>query len=205
MIKIYGSPLSSAGRCYWCLEEIGLKYERMPLDMRKREHKSAEYLKINPNGKVPTLIDGDLTIWESMAINFYLGDNYKQQLIGASVKNRALIRQWSFWALADLQPGFVNWLIQEKFVPEDKRDLSLIEKSKIQVVAPLEALNASIANKSFLVANDFTLADLNVASVINIAYSLNYDLSKYTNIVSWYKGISDRPAFGRYMKLCAEG
>ena len=72
MISIYGSPRSSAGRCVWAAEEAGVAYEVKAVDMRNQEHKSAEFLKLNPNGKVPAMKDGDISLFESMAINFYI-------------------------------------------------------------------------------------------------------------------------------------
>ena len=64
MISIYGSPKSSSGRCFWALEEVGQAYEAKSINFKENEHKSEEFLKINPNGKVPALIDGDYTVWE---------------------------------------------------------------------------------------------------------------------------------------------
>lgn len=65
MIKLYGSPKSSAGRCVWTLEEIGVPYELIGVNMQAKEHKSPEFLAINPNGKIPAMVDGDLTLFES--------------------------------------------------------------------------------------------------------------------------------------------
>lgn len=85
MIKIYGSPWSSARRVYWAMEECGATYERQPLDMRAKEHRSAAYLEINPCGKVPCIVEGDFVLWESMAINWYrqknTSPNYLEKLL----------------------------------------------------------------------------------------------------------------------------
>ena len=81
MITLYGSARSSAGRCLWCLEETGVAYENKNVDMRTKEHQSEAFLKINPNGKVPAMVDGETKLFESMAINFYLADKYKPELL----------------------------------------------------------------------------------------------------------------------------
>ena len=65
---------SSSGRCFWCLEEVQADYEAKAINFKDKEHKSEAFLKINPNGKVPALTDGDFSIWESTAINYYLAD-----------------------------------------------------------------------------------------------------------------------------------
>ncbi len=201
MIKIFGSPQSSSGRCYWCLEEVGANYEAQAISFKDKEHKSESFLKINPNGKVPALIDGDLVLSESMAINFYLAEKYKPELLGNSIEDKAKVRQWSFWAIADLQPPIINIFIQKNFVPDEHRDQSSIEKSEKKLPPMLESLNQQLKGNNFLVGNKFSLADLNVNSVVSICIPINYDLSEYKNVVKWLETISQRPAFQKYISL----
>jgi glutathione S-transferase len=201
MIKLYGAPRTSASRCYWCLEEIGLKYEAVSIDLRHEENKSPEFLKLNPNGKVPVLVDGDLTLWESMAINFYLGDQYKQDLIGSLVKDRAYIRQWSYWTVAELQPSIIDILIQMKFVPEAKRDIKLIEDAKNSTLPKIKILDDALSKNNFLVANRFTLADLNAYSVVDIAKNLGIELTSFKNLMKWSEKISNRPSYQKLQEL----
>ena len=75
MIKLYGVPLSRAFRSLWALEEIGVEYENVPVNFVD-DAKKPQYLAINPNGRIPALVDGDLTLFESMAINLYLARKY---------------------------------------------------------------------------------------------------------------------------------
>ncbi len=90
MITLYGPARSSAGRCFWLLEELGLSYENKPVDMMKKEHKSDWFLKVNPNGKVPALVDGNTTLFESMAINYYLAEKYKPEFLGKTVEEKGI-------------------------------------------------------------------------------------------------------------------
>lgn len=200
MIKIFGSPMSSAGRCYWMLEEAGLKYERVPLSMSEKQHKSAEYLKLNPNGKVPTLIDGDFILWESMAINQYLALKYKPEFLGQTHEENGLIQQWSFWAMSELQPPMVDVLIQTKFVPEGQRNLELIERSRERAIHFLRILDSQLENKNFLLADRFTLADLNVASAASIGLALGFDYTQFKAITTWFEKCLSRPARQRVPK-----
>lgn len=131
MIQIYGSPRTSAGRCYLLLEELGISYQEVPIDMMgKKEHKGEAFLKLNPNGKVPCLVDDGFVLWESLAINSYLTEKYNPALLGSNLQEKALVQQWSIWALGDLQAPMVDILIQLFFVPEEKRDQTLIKKVK---------------------------------------------------------------------------
>lgn len=201
MLKIYGSPRTSAGRCFSMLEEIGATYEAASVDMAKREHKSPEYLKLNPNGKVPCLVDGDFVIWESMAINSYLAEKYKPELLGTGVEEKSLVTQWSVWGMMELQPPLVDLLIQTVFMPEERRDQALIEKRRAQIPAKLEILDQALKGKEYLLGGHYTLADLNLVSIVRMATSTQVDLSPYKNIVSWFERINSRPSFQHLTKI----
>lgn len=201
MITLYGSPRSSAGRCYWTLEEAGVPYTLKEVDMKNKEHKSAEFLKINPMGKVPAMIDGDTTLFESMAINFYIADTYKKELLGENNTDRGLVHQWSFWAMSELQGPIIEVFIQKVFVPEDKRDNNIIENNLKKLPNLLSVLNNSLIDKKYLVGNQFTLADLNTATVASICPMIGVDLELYPNVKTWLAAMSDRPAFQKYQSM----
>lgn len=201
MITLYGSPKSSAGRCIWTLEEAGVPYTLKELDFRNREHKSPEFLKINPNGKVPAMTDDGFTLFESMAINAYIAEKYKSDLLGKDLNGRALVNQWSYWAISEMQPPVIEVFIQKVFVPEDKRDQKLIDTASKRIPDLFLVLNAALEGKKYLVGNEFSLADLNTASVAGIASHIGFDLNSYSNVKNWLAGISDRPAFQKYMGL----
>ena len=201
MITLYGPARSSAGRCLWCLEEIGVAYENKNVDMRTREHKSETYLNINPNGKVPAMVDGDLKLFESMAINFYLADKYKPELMGTTSQERALSYQWSFWASSELQDPIIQVFIQKVFMPEEKRSQAVIDENLEKLPALFKTLDNALSANTYLNGKTFTLADLNTMSVVSIAPHIGFDLSNYKNVESWLKAISDRPAYQKYSKL----
>lgn len=201
MIYIYGSPKSSSGRVYWMLEELGLSYEAVKLNMRDKEHKSAAFLKLNPNGKIPCLKDGDFVIWESTAINHYLADKYSPALLGSSPENRGLVQQWSIWSMLELQKPLIDIFIQKIFVPEDKRDYGLIEKNEKICLPLLSILDSELESKKYIVGESFTVADLNLATVVRIASAIQMDISTFKNIQVWLSGLMDRPAFQKYIKL----
>lgn len=201
MIEIYGSPKSSAGRVYLMMEELGLKYKTMPLEMSKKEHKSPEFLALNPNGKVPCLKDGNYVIWESIAINHYLAEKYKPEMLGSTPEEKGHVAQWSVWAMTEFQPPAVDILIQMVFVPEDKRNHALIEKAKEKIPGLLRILDQAISGKEYLVGNRFTVADINMASVVSILAHLHMDVSPYKGILNWMEKINSRPAFRRYSEL----
>jgi glutathione S-transferase len=201
MITLYGPPRSSAGRCLWALEEAGVTYELKDIDMKTKEHKSEAFLKINPNGKVPVLTDGNFTLFESMAINTYIAEKYKPELNGTTPEERGISAQWSFWASSELQDPIIQIFIQKVFMPEEKRSQAVIDENLAKLPELFSVLDKSLAGKMYLNGKTFTLADLNTQSVISIAPMIGCDLSEYKNIDSWMKAISDRPAFQKYSQI----
>ncbi len=201
MITLYGSARSSAGRCLWTLEEAGVSYELKNVDMRAKENKSEAFLKINPNGKIPALTDGNFTLFESMAINNYIAEKYKPELLGTTIEERALTHQWSFWASSELQGPVIEVFIQKVFMPEEKRSQAAIDENLAKLPELFNVLDKSLAGKTYLNGKSFTLADLNTQSVVSIASMIGFDMGAYKNVDMWMKAISDRPAFQKYAAL----
>jgi glutathione S-transferase len=201
MIQIYGSPRTSAGRCFWCLEEVGASYDKVDVDMRAGKHKEADYLAINPNGKIPALVDGDYSLWESMAINSYLAAEYKPELLGETAKEKGLVNQWTTWSIAELQPPVIDIFIQMVFVPEDKRDHGVIERAQKKLPEMMSILDDALKGKEMLVSNQFSLADLNTASVVMISEAIKFGLSEYSEIKRWMGTLGERPAFKKYLSM----
>ncbi len=194
MIAIYGSPKSSAGRCYWALEETGVPYERVPVSFDDKEHRSPDFLALNPNGKVPVLVDGELVLWESLAINRYLAEVYKPALLGDDPAERALIDQWSIWSQVQYQPPVIELFIQLTFVPEGRRSQAVMDKARAKI-GPLNALlDAQLSKTGQIVGDRFTLADLNVASVALLNRPLGIDISQHGHLSDWLGRTLARPA-----------
>ncbi|MEZ4741195.1 MAG: glutathione S-transferase family protein [Bdellovibrionota bacterium] len=205
MIKIYGSPQSSAGRCFLTLEEVGVKYQRQSLDFRKKEHKSPEYLKLNPNGKVPTIVDGELVLWESMAINYYLCEKYKPELLGKGPEVKAGLMQWSYWGLAELQPPLVDMLIEKFFVPPDRKNPAVNDKCIDKLMPLFAVLNTHLESREYLVDNMFSLAELNVVPTVDIATAVGIDLGDYPHVQAWLTRCHGRDSYQRFLAAQKEG
>lgn len=202
-VKIYGVPKSSSGRCFMMLEELGIPYENPPLDMRAKEHKSESFLKLNPNGKVPVLIDGDFVIWESIAINSYLADKHKPELLGKTPTERGVQQQWSTWAMVDLQPPLVEILVQMIFTPEEKRNMTAVEKAREKVPGMLAILETALKGKDYVLGKDISVADFNLASVVSLAQMFEFDFKPYPAVSAWLKRMGERPSFKKVMELRA--
>ncbi len=177
MIKLYGGPRTRGTLVQWYLEELGVPYELITLNLQGGDHKKPEYLAIHPMGKVPALVEGDFTIWESGAILMYLAHQYSQPSL--SVHQLAQANQWVMFANASLGPGV--------FI-EASRDRALGDF--------MPPLNNHLQSHPFLLGDDFTVADVAVGSLLAyMPMMLKLDLSGYPAIANYVERLSQRPAF----------
>lgn len=196
MIKIYGSPIGSGSRCHWLLEELALSYETITLNMKEKEHKTASYLALNPNGKVPTLVDNDFVVWESCAINRYLAEKYKPEWLGATVEERALVEQWTLWGMIHV---LKHVEIPMYYVLFGRGDAASVDQARVDVAPFFAVLDDYLKGKDYMVGNTFTIADINIGSIIHLAMRVQCDIARYTNLVRWMGGLTARPAFQKIL------
>lgn len=181
MLKLYGGARSRASIVQWYLEELAVPYEFILLDMQAGEHRQAEYLAINPMGKVPTIVEGDFKLWESGAILFYLAQKYSK--MPESIETQAEITQWILFGNSTLATGIFVEANREREMPK--------------LMTPL---NQILDQQPFLLGDEFTVADVAVGSVLAyIPLMLKLDLSEYPAIVDYIKRLSERPAFEKAM------
>jgi len=195
-MKLYGVPGSRALRSIWAAEETGVDYELVPTNFLA-DTKKPGYLALNPNGRVPTLVDGDLVLFESMAINLYLAKKYGGDLYPRNEADEARAIQWSFWGMTELEPLLLQ-LVRNRVVSEDERDPAAVAKVQKDIERPLAVLDAHLANRDHILGGGFTIADLNVAGALSLAIFASFDLSRWSNIAGWMTGAcTSRPAFVR--------
>lgn len=194
MITLYGITRSRAARCLWMLEELGLPYERNLVSQRDGSNKSPEYLAINPNGKLPALEDGDTVLFESLAINLYLADKYGKALWPESPENRALCFQWSLWVVNEMEDDLLQVLFHTVLLPEEQRLEDKVAQGTESVQKPLGVLDDILKNRAYLLGDDFSVADLNVASVLSWAIFARMPLDAYPKVDDWLTRCLGRPA-----------
>ena len=194
MIKLYGVRASRAGRCLWMLEELGVPYEMVPTSF-VGDVKKPDYLALNPNGRIPTLVDDDGTIvWESMAINLYLAEKYDGGFRPKSAPERGYALQWSFWGMTEIEPGLIEAFAHRVMLPEAQRDARIADAGEKKLARPLPVLDGELGRRPFLLGERFGVADLNVASVLGIAPIARVDLSGHPNVQRWLAACTSRPA-----------
>jgi glutathione S-transferase len=197
MIQLYGNLRSRAMRCLWMLEEVGEPYQLIEKSTRADDLQSAEYLRLNPNARIPALVDGVLVLWDSMAINLYLAQKYQGPMHCAGPEVLGLSAQWSFWAVLEIEALLLDLLQHRAVLPEFARDASYAERDELLLRKPLGILNDALAGREYLVGNSFTVADLNVASILVWGKIARLDMSTYPEATRWLRGCLARAAYGR--------
>ena len=197
MLKLYGNAMSRAFRPLWMLEELGVPYEQITVNFATGETRKPEYLAINPNGHVPTLVDGDTIIWESMAINFYLAKKYDEGLQPKSLADEGRAIMWSFWAMTEVEAHVLKVLMNRVILAKEQRNSAEADEAEKKLAAPLAVLDGALQGKRYLLGDNFTVADLNVASVLSWARASKMDLAKYPNLGRWLGECLSRPAVKR--------
>ncbi len=192
-IKLYGVSSSRALRSIWAAEEVGLDYEHVPTHFMN-DSKTEEYLAINPNGRIPTLVDGDVTLFESMAINLYLAKKYGGDLYPQNAEDEAETWQWSVWGISEIEPLQMQIVVQKFFTPEEKKNPRLVAGATKGLQRPLGVLDAKLSDRDWLVGESFSVADLNVAAVMLLLEMIELDLSAFENVTRWLQACYARPA-----------
>ena len=196
--KLFGISGSRALRAIWGIEETGIDYEHVPVSYGA-DSKAAEYLAVNPNGRIPALIDGDLQLFESMAINLYLTKRYGGSLYPGNAQDEARAWQWSVWAISEIEPLQMQIVVQKLFTPEEKRNPKVVEGASKGLQRPLKVLDAALAGRNWLIGDQFGVADLNVAAVMMLLKRIDFGYAEHTNVQRWADACYARPALARAM------
>lgn len=203
-LKIYGVARSRAFRTLWMAGELGIPYEHVKIDFADGGTRRPEYLAINPNGHVPAIDDDGFKLSESMAINLYLAKKYGSGigLYPQSLEDEARVWQWTFWGMTEIERPALTTLLN-RIGPEDRRDAA--NEAERALAAPLKVLDTAVAGSPYLLGDKFTVADLNVASILAWARQARVNLTAVPKAEMWLKACHDRPAAQAARQLQREG
>jgi glutathione S-transferase len=192
-LQIYGVARTRAFRALWVAEELGIAYEHRPIEIGDAGARTPEFLALNPNGRLPVIVDGDFVLPESLAITLYLAKKYSPGgLYPARLEDEARVWQWSFWAIAEVDRGVNIWSLHAVRLPPAERNSALRDEALKVIAAPFKVLDTAVAEQPYLQGAQFTVADLNVAAVISRAADM--DLSAWPHLQTWLMRCLDRPA-----------
>jgi glutathione S-transferase len=199
-MKLYTNLFSpNARKVHAVATELGLDLETHTVDLRAGEQRTPEYLALNPNGKVPTLVDGDTVMWESDAILCYLAGKNETELWPQSAKRYDILR-WMFWDANHLNKEALK-LFGQKFFSRGNPDLSIVEAANKQFRKYATVLDGQLSNNEFVTGETLTLADFVVG--LNFAYGqvLELPIEGLEHIERWWSKLSERDS----VKLLSPG
>ncbi len=202
-LRIYGIARTRAFRALWMAAELGLDYQHLPIEIGEAGARAPEFLTLNPNGRLPFIVDDGFVLFESLAITLYLAKKHSyDRLYPATLEGEAKAWQWSFWAISEVDRGVNIWSLHAVRLPPAERDAQKRDEALRVLAAPFQVLDAAVAKQAYLLGDDFTVADLNVAAVISRAVDM--DLAAVPNLKTWLVRCLDRPAARTALALKAQ-
>jgi glutathione S-transferase len=194
-MKLYHNPLSpNVRRVRLTIAALGLQVEEHVVDFAKGEHKSPAYLAINPNGAVPTLVDGDFALSESRAIMQYLASKKPEAgLLPKDERGRADVARWQFWDAAHWSPALAGIAFERLL--KGMMNLGAPDAAKIEDYLKNfrrwgAVLDGQLQGKTYVVGNTLTIADLTIASSLMYAKQTEIPLAEFGNVEAWFGRIS---------------
>lgn len=199
-MKLYYHPLSSnARKAVMTAELLGSPVEKVLVNLPAGEQYSPAYVGLNPNAKVPLLVDGELVLWESMAIMMYLADKAEEQaLYPSELTSRADVNRWLFWAAAHWTPtiGILNFEnMLKKILGRGETDQAVVERTNVEMIRLAKILDSHLATRPFMSGETLTLADVAIACPMMTLVPAKLPLQPFENLLGWFGRIQQLDAW----------
>lgn len=199
-MKLYHHPFSSnARKAVLTAKHLGTPVELVFLDLAKGENLKPEFLKLNPNHKVPTLVDGELALWEAHAIMIYLAEKTPgQTLYPATPEGRADVNRWMFWSAYHFTPavGVLNWEhIIKKMMGAGEPDAARVAEHEKILHGLAAILDAHLADREYVCGAALTLADVAIACPLMTTVPAKLPVTELANLQRWFAKIQALPAW----------
>ncbi|HWF78266.1 MAG TPA: glutathione S-transferase family protein [Caulobacteraceae bacterium] len=201
MLTLYGSSQGRPSRSLIALEELGLAYTQVPMKPWNNAADAERLAALNPNARVPVLDDDGLVVWESMAINLYLGDRYGGPLWPAEPRQRALLYQWSVWTQTSID-------VMARHRARFSQDPGTKARGQAERLAALAILDRALADRPYLLGEAFTLADVSVAACLAEPWEngrIDGDLDPAEHglraLADWLSRCTSRPSWAKVRSL----
>lgn len=193
MLRLLGRATSgNVQKVIFLLEELGLPYTREDYG-RQFNNTGGDYLKLNPNGKVPTLIDGDAVIWESNTILRYLARKAKTALYPSDFVGRTEVERWMDWLLASVNPNYLGLFKEAKKAPAERAP-SWATDAK-EMAGHLTILDQQLAKGPYLAGAEISIADVALGPIVARCMDFPIELPALPNLKAWRERLNGRAAF----------
>lgn len=203
MLQVLGRPNSvNVQKVMWCLAELGQTVERHDVGGPFGGNDQADYLARNPNGKVPTLLDGDYVLWESNAIVRYLCDQYG---VGTWYPDNAQMRghasQWMDWYLTELHPSMTALFWQLIRTKAAQQDQAAIDAAIAKCTSAWTMMDQHLSKNAYLLGDDISMADIPLACAAYRWHEMDFKRPDLPVFKAWWTRISERPAYKQHVMI----
>ncbi len=202
MIDLYSVPTANGQKAHIMLEECGLPYTPHLVDLKGGAHRQADFLKLNPNARVPVIVDhdaGGFVVGESLAILTYLAEK-SGKLLPKDAKGRSNVLQWLSAVASNMGPLFRGVFVFSHVVPGKHDDAIAYFKGEIDKAYAM--LDKELATRAYLAGDEYTIADISAyPNVVTTAFMAPRGIEPFANLQKWAAKIGERPAVQRGLKL----
>ncbi len=203
MLKIWGRASSSnVQKVLWCCSELGIAFERVDLGGPFGGNRDPDYLKLNPNGLVPTIQDGDLVLWESNTICRYLANTYHgEQLYPRAPRERALVERWMDWQLSTAGPPMGQLLFGLIRTRPEQRDPAAIEAARRRALEAWTIVDDALAGRPYLAGDGLTIAEIVLGTLVYRWHAFPIERPPLPNLRAWYERMRERAGFKTHIEI----
>jgi len=201
-LVFYYSPMSSAVTVHFALEELGVPYEKVKIDLAARDQDKPSFVALNPNGKVPLLVHNGTPIFESVAILIHLGETFgvEKKLFPPPGLQRAEALKWLVWCNVTLGEALSRYQHNTvSRIPAEEHNETAAQRARRDVEKGLRILDEALRGKTWLVGDRFSLVDLHLSGWASWIGMCGFDLKPFSSIEAWTKRCSERPGFAAAM------
>ena len=197
MLKIMGRDTSSnVQKVLWVCGELDLPFEREDIGGPFGGNDKPEYLALNPNGRVPTIIDDGYVLWESNSCTRYLAAKHGgDPLSPADLQIRGNAERWMDWQLTTMSPALVPVFWGLVRTPPEKRDMDAIEAARKKLSGLIGFMDAQLSKTTYLAGDDFTIGDIPLGITAYRWFVMDMERENYPNLKRWYDLLTTRKAF----------
>ena len=202
MMKLYYFPSPNPQKIHFAINELGIECEMVPVDLTKRESHTPEFLALNPCGKVPVLVDGDLKLWESHAILAYLGEK-TGKLWPTTAAGRASALRWLFFLTSAIGPAATDLAynrIAVKFIGA-QGDEAAIARGEKGLVDPMRILDQHLTTNKWMLGADFSLVDCDYCPTLNVIEKAAFDFSPFPRVRAYLDACRARQGWQQTSRL----
>ena len=192
-MKLYEFAPTRSIRARWTLQELGVDFEAVAIDLVAGENRKPEFLALNPAGKVPVLVDGDLVLTESVTIVWYLAEKYADRgLLPADLAQRTQVHRWLLFAVTELEQPLWRIAKHVHLYPPDQRLPAEVNNAGQDFKAMARVLDEHMRGRNYVVGDAATIADFVTAYTLDMAHEASV-LGDFPQLVAYMERMYDRP------------